>query len=38
MGKSEHGGKGDVIGVGGRRIILRLVEQKARTSCKRPST
>jgi hypothetical protein len=29
MGKSEHGGKGDVIGVGGRRIILRLVGQKA---------
>ena len=29
MGKSEHGGKGDVIGVGGRRIVLRLVGQKA---------
>ena len=29
MGKSEHGGKGDVIGVGGRRVILRLVGQKA---------
>ncbi len=29
MGKSEHGGKGDVLGVGGRRIILRLVGQKA---------
>ncbi len=29
MGKSEHGGKGDVLGVGGRRIVLRLVGQKA---------
>jgi hypothetical protein len=29
MGKSEHGGKGDILGVGGRRIILRLVGQKA---------
>ena len=29
MGKAEHGGKGDVLGVGGRRIILRLVGQKA---------
>jgi len=29
MGKSDHGGKGDVLGVGGRRIVLRLVGQKA---------
>jgi len=29
MGKAEHGGKGDVLGVGGRRVILRLVGQKA---------
>lgn len=29
MGKSDHGSKGDVFGVGGRRIILRLVGQKA---------
>jgi hypothetical protein len=29
MGKSEHGGRGDVLGVGGRRIVLRLVGQTA---------
>jgi len=29
MGKAEHGGKGDIIGIGGRRVILRLVGQKA---------
>jgi len=29
MGNGDHGGKGDVIGLGGRRIILRLVGQKA---------
>ena len=25
MGKAEHGGKGDVVGLGGRRVVLRLV-------------
>ncbi len=29
MGQSPHGGKGDILGVGARRIILRLVGQKA---------
>lgn len=29
MGKSEHGGRGDVLSVGGRRIVLRLVGQTA---------
>lgn len=29
MGKAEHGGKGDIVGLGGRRVILRLVGQKA---------
>jgi hypothetical protein len=29
MGKAEHGGGGDILGVGARRIILQLVGQKA---------
>lgn len=29
MGQGGHGGKGDVLGVGARRIVLRLVGQKA---------
>jgi hypothetical protein len=29
MGKAEHGGKGDVLGLGGRRVVLRLVGQTA---------
>ena len=29
MGRSDHGGKGDVLGVGARRIVLRLVGKKA---------
>lgn len=29
MGKSEHGGNGDILGVGARRIILQLVGQQA---------
>jgi hypothetical protein len=29
MGKAEHGGKGDVLGLGARRVILRLVGNRA---------
>jgi hypothetical protein len=29
MGKAEHGGKGDVVGLGARRFILRLVGDRA---------
>src|SRR5262249_33940584 len=29
MGKAEHGGKGEVAGLGARRVILRLVGDKA---------
>lgn len=29
MGKSDHGGKGDVVGLGARRVILRLNGQQA---------
>jgi hypothetical protein len=29
MGKAEHGGKGDIIGLGARRVILRLVGDRA---------
>lgn len=29
MGKADHGGKGDVIGLGARRVILRLVGDRA---------
>jgi hypothetical protein len=29
MGKAQHGGKGDIIGVGARRVILRLEGQNA---------
>jgi hypothetical protein len=29
MGKAEHGGKGDIVGFGARRVILRLVGQQA---------
>jgi hypothetical protein len=29
MGKAEHGGKGDIVGLGARRIILRLNGQQA---------
>lgn len=29
MGKSDHGGTGDIVGIGARRMILRLVGEKA---------
>jgi len=29
MGQSSHGGKGDVVGLGGRRFIVRLIGQQA---------
>src|SRR5205814_7730220 len=29
MGRTEHGGKGDIVGVGARRFIVRLVGQQA---------
>lgn len=29
MGKAEHGGKGDIVGLGARRVILRLIGQQA---------